>query len=180
MKTPVMNETIIEKAVRGDADALKMLVNNHKDMAFNLALSMVKNRELAKDITQDSFLKVLENLHKFRNASRFSTWLYRIVYNQSLQAIKAENAFHRAGEEILTSHPSDDVQPGERDYDPLYRSIQQLDEKERSIIALFYLAEKSLKEIRWITGIKIATIKVTLHRARKKLYHKLKPEYGTA
>ncbi len=62
----------------------------------------------------------------------------------------------------------------------LYRTIQSLENKERSIVMLFYLAEKSLKEIKMITGIKISTIKVILHRARIKLYNKLKPVYETA
>jgi RNA polymerase sigma-70 factor (ECF subfamily) len=176
----LQQEEIIGKAVRGDPDALKMLVNNHKDMVFNLAFSIVRNREKAKDITQESFLKALENLHKFRNDSRFSTWLYRIVYNQSLQSIRTDKSIHHSGDELLEGYPADGRLPGDRNYDHLYRSIQCLEEKERSIITLFYLSEKSLKEIRKITGIKTATIKVILYRARKKLYHQLKPEYGTA
>lgn len=180
MKIDLKQEDIIGKAVKGDPEALKMLVNSHKDMAFNLAFSLVNNREKARDITQESFLKVLENLHKFRNASRFSTWLYRIVYNQSLQSIRHNRTIHLADESIAPEDIADERPSGKYNYDPLYRSIQCLDEKERTVITLFYLSEKSLKEIRQITGIKIATIKVILHRARKKLYHQLKPEYGIA
>jgi RNA polymerase sigma-70 factor (ECF subfamily) len=99
-------------------------------LAVLLAFSIVKSRDKARDITQESFLKVLENLHRLRNAYRFSTWLYRIVYNQSLQSIKEGKKAQHADEEILEGYPDDGWLPGERrDYDPLYRSIQRLDEK---------------------------------------------------
>ena len=83
-----MNSDIINKAVNGDTKALTTLINDYKDIAYNLAYTMVGNREDAKDIVQDSFLRVLGNIGKFRNESGFSTWLYRIVYNESLSFLK--------------------------------------------------------------------------------------------
>ena len=79
-----MEPQIIKKAISGDSEALTKLIDKYKDIAYNLALSIVKNGDDAKDITQDSFLKVLENINRFRSDSKFSTWLYRIVYNQSI------------------------------------------------------------------------------------------------
>ena len=86
-----MESQIIKKAISGDSVALTKLVDKYKDIAYNLALSIVKNKEDAKDIAQDSFLRILENISRFRNDSNFSTWLYKIVYNQSIGFVKREN-----------------------------------------------------------------------------------------
>lgn len=167
-----MESQIIKKAITGDSEALTVLIDKYKDIAFNLALSIVKNREDAKDITQDSFLKVLENINRFRNDSKFSTWLYKIVYNQSIGFAKKENRTDSIDYSVLadTSVESENQEDKIQD---LYKAINLLAETDRNIIMLFYLAEKSIKEIAQITGLSIGNIKVILHRARKKLFEKM-------
>jgi len=172
-----MDADIINKAISGDTEALTMLINSYKDIAYNLALTMVKNKENAKDIVQDSFLRVLENIGKFRNDSGFSTWLYRIVYNESLAFLKRNKITYCAYVCIPSAEHGYYDRIGKNDYDLLYKSIEDLDDPEKSVMVLFYLAEKSLKEIKEITGYGISNIKVILHRARKKLQQKMKPEY---
>jgi len=167
-----MESQIIKKAISGDSKALTILVDKYKDIAYNLALSIVKNREDAKDITQDSFLKVLENINRFRNDSKFSTWLYRIVYNQSVGFVKRESRISSVDYSLLveTSEKNDNQEGAIED---LYKAINLLEDTDRNIIMLFYLAEKSIKEIAQITGLSIGNIKVILHRARKKLFEKM-------
>lgn len=161
---------VIKKAIAGDKNALSVLVDKYKDIAFNLAISIVKDEEDAKDITQDSFLKVLENIENFRNESKFSTWLYRIVYNLSIQFVRSkkkldsiENVSH-----ILTETSSDTLETNEKDQ-IIKSSLDTLDENERLLVALFYLGEKSVKEIKEITSLSVSNIKVILHRSRKKM-----------
>ncbi len=167
-----MESQIIKKAITGDSESLTVLIDKYKDIAFNLALSIVKNREDAKDITQDSFLKVLENIDRFRNGSKFSTWLYRIVYNQSIGFVKRGNRTNMVDYSGLVdiSEKNDNQEDEIQD---LYKAINLLEDTDRNIIMLFYLAEKSIKEIAQITGLSIGNIKVILHRARKKLFEKM-------
>lgn len=167
-----MESLIIKKAIAEDSEALTILVDKYKDIAYNLALSIVKNKEDAKDITQESFLSVLENINRFRNTSKFSTWLYRIVYNQSVGFVKRENRTNTIDYSVLieTSEIDDDK---EEKIQVLYKAINLLKDTDRNVIMLFYLAEKSIKEIAQITGFSIANIKVILHRARKKLCYKM-------
>src|SRR3972149_8761393 len=117
-----MESQIIKKAISGDSKALTILVDKYKDIAYNLALSIVKNREDAKDITQDSFLKVLENINRFRNDSKFSTWLYRIVYNQSVGFVKRESRISSVDYSLLveTSEKNDNQEGAIED---LYKAI---------------------------------------------------------
>ena len=140
-----------------------------------MALSIVKDTENAKDITHDSFLAVLENIHKFRNASKFSTWLYRIVYNQSIGFVKKSNqlSLFESETDYYAEQSSDSVDNKSDYYQELYTAIDRLDDNERNLIMLFYLAEKSVKEIASITSLSSTNIKVILHRARKKLKERL-------
>ncbi len=165
-----MESEIIRKAARGDTAALTLLIDEYKDIAYNLALSIVKNPEDARDITQDSFLKVLEKIGSFRNDSKFSTWLYRIVYNESVGFLKTANRTCPIDCETHDNKPGNDNDHEEK-IQELYRAINSLADTERNIIMLFYLAEKSVKEMALITGLSQGNIKVILHRARKKIYN---------
>lgn len=169
-----MESKIIRKAISGETEALTLLIDKYKDIAYNLALSIVKNKEDAKDITQDSFLKILESISRFRNDSKFSTWLYRIVYNQSVRFVKVTNRTNIIDYALLVENSGKSDQ--EDRIQELYKAVNLLDDTDRNIIMLYYLAEKSIKEIAQITGFSIANIKVIMHRARKKLYEKLKYE----
>jgi RNA polymerase sigma-70 factor, ECF subfamily len=169
-----MESQIIKKAISGDSDALTILIEKYKDVAYNLALSIVKNKDNAKDIIQDSFLKVLENIQKFRSDSNFSTWLYRIVYNQSIAFIKNANCFEPIDHEqasLFEDPENNDIK--EEKFGELHKAIDLLEDTERNIVMLFYLAEKSVKEISEIMSLSTSNIKVILHRSRKKLQKKI-------
>jgi RNA polymerase sigma factor (sigma-70 family) len=169
-----MDSQILRDAISGDRDALSSLINKYKDIAFNLAISIVKNQEDAKDIIQESFLKVLENIHKFRRDSKFSTWLYKIVYNQSIGLVqkKGKMEFQDLSKDSI-AHQMFDTDIEIDRYEALYNAIDQLAEAEYTLIQLYYMAEKSIKDIHQITGMSVSNIKVSLHRARKKLAEKL-------
>jgi RNA polymerase sigma-70 factor (ECF subfamily) len=64
------------------------LIEEHKAMAFTLALKILKSREDAEEVAQDSFLKAYKNVHKFEGKSKFSAWLYTIVYNTAIYKLK--------------------------------------------------------------------------------------------
>ncbi len=177
-----MDSILVKKAIDGDADALSLLIDKYKNYAYNLAVSIVKNREYARDITQESFLKVLENISRFKNESKFSTWLYRIVYNESLKHnLEIKKTSQTSIESVDTAIYSEDKSSPENENldEKLYQAIEKLENNERITVTLFYLGDKSIKEINIITGLSKPNIKVILHRARKKLFEYLKPEYET-
>ena len=100
--------------------------------------------EDAKDITQDSFLKVLENINRFRSDSKFSTWLYKIVYNHSIGFAKKENRINSVDFSVLVDTLIEHENQEDKIQD-LYKAISLLADTDRNIIMLFYLAEKSIK-----------------------------------
>lgn len=170
------DQLYITKVINGDANAFAYLVDTYKNMVFSLAFKMTKNREEAEEISQDSFIKAYKNLKNFKGDSKFSTWLYRIAYHASLDAIK-KNKNNNNTLEIneITFNQIKSVDTILEGIERKERSkimndcLLKLPEDERSIIWMFYYDELSLKEIIEVTQFSEANIKVKLHRARKKL-----------
>ena len=166
-----METDIIRKAAGGDPRALTVLVNRHKELAYNIAYRNIHNAEDAKDVTQNAFLKAMENLGNFRQESKFSTWLYRIVYNEAMMLVRKRKrnlefsdgtyVDIRQEEEVYTDQAAMQL--------ALNKAIEKLEPRERAVIDLFYLGEKSVKEIHKITGMSTSNVKVVLHRTREKL-----------
>ncbi len=170
------DQLYITKVINGDTNAFAYLVDKYKDMVYSLAYKMTKNREEAEEISQDTFIKAFKNLNKFKGDSKFSTWLYRIVYHAALDSIKKNknnNSTFEINEVTYNQIKSvEDILQGiERKERAkiMNECLLKLPEEERSIIWMFYYDELSLKEIIEVTKISEANVKVKLHRARKKL-----------
>ncbi|MFW6101986.1 MAG: RNA polymerase sigma factor, partial [Bacteroidota bacterium] len=85
---PSSDEYYIERVLQGDHSSYATLVERHKDMVFTLAYRILKSREDAEEISQDAFMKAYRSLKKFRKEAKFSTWLYRIVYNLCVSRLR--------------------------------------------------------------------------------------------
>lgn len=79
---------IINKIIGGDTQAFAILVDRYKDLVFTLAIRMLKNREEAEEVSQDTFIKIYKALPKFKGESKLSTWVYKVAYNSCLDRIK--------------------------------------------------------------------------------------------
>lgn len=170
-------ELIIAKVKAGDMAAFNVLIDEYKAMAFTLALKLMKNREDAEEVTQDAFLKAYKNIKQFEGKSKFSTWLYTIVYNTALTKLRKKKlpmsdiAYHN--EENLSSYSESDkewhqLQKAERS-SYIKQAMELLSSEDQMAITLFYLNENSLQEICEITHWELSNVKVRLHRARKRL-----------
>ncbi len=170
-------ELIIAKVKSGDLTAFSVLVDEHKAMAFTLALRLLKSREDAEEVTQDSFLKAYKNIGQFKEEARFSTWLYSIVYNTALTYLRkkklktTEISDLSVGNLLELSEPDSAwirLQKEER-AGFIKLAFSRLSGDDQLAITLFYLNENSLQEITEITNWELSNVKVRLHRARKRL-----------
>ena len=170
------DQLYITKVINGDTNAFGFLVDSYKGMVFSLAFKMIKNREEAEEVSQDTFIKAYKNLSKFKGDSKFSTWLYRIAYHACLDCIKKSKQHHHSFE--INEITFNQIKSVENVLEGIERKeraeimndcLLKLPEEERSIIWMFYYDELSLKEIIEVTQLSEANIKVKLHRARKKL-----------
>lgn len=173
---------MIHKVLGGDLSAYAILVDRYKDMAVGLAFNILLNREDAEETAQDAFVKAYQGLNGFREGSKFSTWLYRIIVNTALNKKRLKKQpFTSLGESIF-----DDLQD-ENDFhisqviskkgkELIQAALRELSDNERICISLFYLEDLSVDEIKEVTAISGSNIKVLLHRARKRLYAVLKQQ----
>jgi RNA polymerase sigma factor (sigma-70 family) len=166
-----MDEYYIQKVLNGDADSFRFIIKTYKDMAYSLAMSVVKDDLIAREVIQTSFVQAYINLSSFKSKSKFSTWLYRIVINEAFKVKKREgrnfiifgnlSVFNASGTDDLTKKIDED----EQQY-YINKAMEMLSSKESLILRLFYLEDNSIDDISDITGWTNSNIKVILHRAR--------------
>lgn len=176
IKMTTNDDQIINAIKNGDTNAYSKLVDRYKDLVFTLAIRMLKNREEAEEVAQDTFIKVFKSLDNFQGDSKFSTWIYRIAYNTCLDSIKKNKKFindiaideftvnkiktiDNALETIISKERSQLIK----------ECIDRLPEESSALLTLFYFEELSLEEISKIINVEANTVKVRLFRARKKL-----------
>lgn len=166
----------IKLTQKGDMQAFGMLVQKHQRLVYTLAVRMMKNQEEAQEAAQDTFVKVYHSIAGFEGKSKFTTWLYRIVYNECLIRLRKTKQNFRLMEEISeTSEEPADFQDaleimhqGERAA-LVKKGIELLNPSEAVVLTLFYLEDQSIKEIATITSLTESNVKVQLHRGRKNL-----------
>jgi RNA polymerase sigma-70 factor, ECF subfamily len=179
---------LVEQTLNGNTQAFSLLVERYQDYVFTIAVRIVKMREEAEEVAQDSFIKAYEALSTFRGDAKFSSWLYSIVYRKALDRLRKNNRSKSLElVEELTEGESESVENAlyflelkERN-EILQQCLDQLPEGDAAIISFYYFEELSVKEISEITQLTEDNIKIKLHRSRKKLFALLKfyvfPEY---
>lgn len=164
------------KAIRGDINSIAHFVNTYKDFAYTIAKGVVSNNEDAEEVVQDAFMKAFSSLDKFKRASKFSTWLYRIVYNTALTKLKSKrlptiDMDQQPGNEqeaTTENHGWDLLKDMERKkYVTL--ALNRLSKEDRLVITLHYIEEKNIAEICEILSARKSAIKMRLLRGRKQL-----------
>ena len=166
----------IKLAQKGDMQAFGLLVQKHQRLVYTLAVRMMKNPEEAQEAAQDTFVKVFQSLSLFEGKSKFTTWIYRIVYNECLTRLRKTKQNFRLLEEITDNpeEPSDfqdglEIMHQEERSALVKKGIELLNPSEAIVLTLFYLEDQSIKEIACITSLTESNVKVQLHRGRKHL-----------
>jgi RNA polymerase sigma-70 factor (ECF subfamily) len=172
---------LISKVLEGDKQAYAQLIKRHQRFVFTLALRFSKSREDAEEISQDCFIKAYRALHTFKQTSKFSTWLYSIIYTTSMtflrkkrldtQSIDDESSTVQLESRISDLSSNDAEHKSKMVFVNL--AISRLLPDDAAIITLFYQGEQSLEEIGQTLGMEANTVKVKLHRARHRLKEKI-------
>ena len=138
------------------------------------------DEELANDLAQEAILKAYLHCASFEGNAKLQTWIFRIAYNEYLNEQNRYWNTHRIAvdsyEEVDTQL-ADEQTDSQFRYEPLYRAIDQLPKQEKVVVILYYLEEKSIREIAYITDISEGNIAVILFRARKRLKKILSHDY---
>ena len=181
MQSQLSDIELIQQTLGGSQSAYADLVKRHQRFVFTLALRFSKKREDAEEISQDCFVKAYRSLASFQQQSKFSTWLYSIVYTTAMTSLRKkrietssihdeDDSLHIEGQIAVID--TDQAENNSRSY-YLNQAIAQLLPDDAAVLTLFYKGEQSIEEISRALDIETNAVKVKLFRARQRLKEKL-------
>ncbi|WP_164019354.1 RNA polymerase sigma factor [Pyxidicoccus trucidator] len=172
---------LLARLRRGDSDAFELLVRTHQDRLYDFCVRMVGDREEAHDLVQEIFVSVHQNVRRFREDAKLSTWLFRITKNHCINRLKYLKRRGRGRSDEYdettalftegggTAPGPDAALESARERARVQWAIAQLEPDARMLVALRDIEGLSYDEIIDITELPEGTVKSRLHRAREKL-----------
>jgi RNA polymerase sigma-70 factor (ECF subfamily) len=178
---------LINAAVRGNQEAYKRLMKKYHPQLYNLIYRLVRNKGEVEDLTQEAFVKAFASLRNFNHEFAFSTWLYKIATNNTIDYIRKRKLETFSIDKPIASEESDySYELPDTTYEPdkdiirmqrsalLQEAIAELPEKYRKVIVLRHNEERDYAEIARILKLPIGTVKAHIFRARELLYKSLR------
>ena len=184
---PLDEQELVARVQNGDTEAFTPLMQKYQQKIYNLIYRKVRDRETAKDLCQEVFLKAWQALPNFKGQSVFYTWLYQIAVNRSIDFLRKRNRRHVIESEELPQNADDTLQMTEVQPPPcallerkeleeiIRKAVYQLPLSQRNVFYLRHWEELPIKEIASRLDKSENTVKTYLHHARRKLRRMLLP-----
>jgi len=175
---------LIDQAVGGDDKSYAKLMQRYKRPVYHMILKMVRNVDDAEDLTIESFAKAFRSLHRFKKDFTFSTWLFRIATNNTIDFIRKKKLNTMSIENSYGQSVGIDVE--DENLDPQEETIKaqkaelvqifvdKLPAKYQKLVRLRYFSELSYEEIAVELDAPLGTVKAQLHRARELMFEMVK------
>ncbi len=186
-KRALSDFALIDKALlENNQQAYATLMDQYRKPVYHMILKMVRNVDDAEDLTIESFAKAFRNLHKFRKNFTFSTWLFRIATNNTIDFLRKRRiemlslqGSNKEGEPIQLEVEGDELDPHElaikeQKADLIRMFVTKLPPRYQRLVKLRYFKERSYQEIAEELDAPLGTIKAQLYRARELLYDLVK------
>ena len=175
------DQVLIEKILDGSRSSFEELMRKYNKKIYNFVIRMVRNDEVAIELTQDFFIKIFSVLHKYNFQYKFSTWAYRICYNLVIDHIRKNQAYVDSlnGDSIsqkrlvesnnfISEDGFDNLEKDEvKTY--LWKTVDLIPMKYRELILMRYLQELKYDEIAEIAGLPVGTVKNRIFKAKELL-----------
>ncbi|MGJ8682597.1 RNA polymerase sigma factor [Paraglaciecola sp.] len=174
-------DLLVLAAQKGNQDAFRVLFQRHHKALLRFAYKLCQDQELAKEATQEAWIKSSKTIFKLKDPRAFKSWLYRLTRWRIIDLVRQVKTRDKL---IESTAAYDDLPDGVDDIDvnikqgntdSLIQAIDTLPTTERHMIHLFYLDEMSVAEVSVVLEIPIGTVKSRLNRAR----HLLRQKYGS-
>lgn len=179
------DQSLVSKARNGDYSAFELLFERHRALVYRFVYQMVHRRDDAEDIVQEVFVRAFQNLHRYRDEAKFTTWLLRIATNlgtdrarmfkrrQTLEQKEAAGALTWMTESDQ-ENPIDNLEQGELK-ELLKRAISALPDHHRNIIIMRDIEEMEYKDMSAVLGCSVGGAKLRVLRARRALRERVAP-----
>lgn len=170
-------DTILEKCRQGDDLAWEVLIRKYQGRVFSVAMHYMRDREEARDVAQEVFIKLYRKLETLQSGETFLPWLIRMTRNNSIDQIRKlktrtpdQSVPVEDGPELVAAQPSPEQDSLRRwRTGLLHRAMNELSDQSREIIMLKDIQELKLNEIAEMLALPLGTIKSRSHRARIEL-----------
>ena len=180
---------LVDAVLANRPGAFERLVREYQGLCWHIIQRMVRNPEDARELCQDTFLRVHQCLHQYRHESALKSWIGRVAYTIALRHLQHKRIplvdDGGTDDESLVERIGDgfDLEAACADEETqrhLHEAIEQLPPLQRTLLTLYYLEETSIPEIAQITGLASGTIKSPLFRSRLRLRGALEARTGVA
>jgi RNA polymerase sigma-70 factor (ECF subfamily) len=181
---------VIARARRGDEESFRLIFDRYSRPVISFIFDMVGSRDLAEELTQETFVRAHRNLMTLRDEARLSTWLFGIAKNVARESLRSRRREDRRMglDESAVLDLKDSAVPPEgmllnRELNGVIQTaLNELDEDKRLVFSLKVFHQRTYEEIAEITGFSIPKLKTDLHRARAEMRRRIRPylEVGNA
>ena len=177
---------LVTRVCQGDSEAFRLIFERYSRPVISFVYDMVGDRDLAEELTQETFVRAYRNLRTMRTDTKLSSWLFGIAKNvarESLRARARNNHQVDLGDKSvldISDHrpePVDQLLSKELN-ELIRRSLNALDEDKRLVFVLKVFHQCSYEEIAGITGFSLGKLKTDLHRARAEMRQRIRPYAG--
>lgn len=180
------DDKYVKQAIKGDQEAYKKIMDKYQKPLYFHVLKMVRNHEQVEDLVQEAFMKAFNNLNSYNTHYAFSTWLYRITTNHTIDYLRKKKLNTTSiNEPVKTRDGEMEIQiSDEAETDRniirkerkqiIHQAINDLPKKYRKVIEMRHLQELSYQEIAEQLDLPLGTVKAHIFRAREMLYKELK------
>ena len=163
------DQELVRRFIQGDQSSIEVLINRHKNKVFTYIFLIVKNQQLAEDIFQDTFIKVIRSLKdgKYKDNGKFVSWVIRIAHNLTIDYFRKEKQINTCSNEDyeadifnsrkLSDSTIEEILVEDQIVKEVRLLIQELPEDQRQVILLRHYGGMSFKEIAEQTGVSINT-----------------------
>lgn len=165
---------LVTLTLKGEMRAFEELVDRYQKVLYNTVLKIVQDADDAHDITQSGFVKAFENLGSYKSQHKFFSWLYRIVVNESLNALRGRKETEDIDSGLMAAvkNPAEVYEDTEREQ-YIDKALQMLTPENRAVVVLRHFQDLTYKEIAHVLDIPEKTVKSRLFTARQLLKDRL-------
>ena len=182
------SEELISRARRGDDEAFRLIFERYGRPIISFIYDMVGQRDLAEELTQETFVRAYKNIGGLRDETKLSTWLFGIAKNVARESIRSkykdDSKVGIDDDRVMELSDNNILPDGALLNKELNGVIQSalgaLDEDKRLVFSLKVFQQRSYEEIAEITGFSIPKLKTDLHRARTEMRRRIRPYLGAS
>ncbi len=166
---------VVAKVTKGDGDAFRLIVERYEPKLMRYSQYLIKDYDIASDVVQETFIKSYINLRSFRPSGSFSPWIYRILHNNAMNAIKSNKktcsigAIDEIGDDFIKKFETDKVLDKKLLDVKVRKCLGKIGIKYQEILELYFFERLKYEEISDILHIPTSTVGVRIRRAKSLL-----------